>query len=84
MPIYEYECKRCHSRFEQLESISQEPLKVCPTCGGEAQRLISRTGAILVKGYPSSSGNLESESTRCGNLTPCCGKETRCEERPCD
>jgi len=40
MPIYEYECQQCHSRFERLENITKEPLKICPVCGGEVHKLV--------------------------------------------
>lgn len=42
MPIYEYECQKCHHRFEKIQGFSDEPLKVCPECGKDAlQKCIS-------------------------------------------
>jgi putative FmdB family regulatory protein len=36
MPFYEYQCKDCGKRFEQLVSISEASRKqVCPHCGGK-------------------------------------------------
>jgi putative FmdB family regulatory protein len=32
MPIYEYECKSCGNRFDQIQKLSDEPLKTCPEC----------------------------------------------------
>ncbi len=34
MPIYEYECKKCHKRFEIVESIREHGTKAakCPEC----------------------------------------------------
>lgn len=49
MPTYEYHCNHC-GRFEALQSITEEPLKSCPTCGGPVQRQISRNVNILFKG----------------------------------
>ena len=41
MPIYEYRCKRCSSRFEFLVLRRQEPTS-CSSCGGpEIERLLS-------------------------------------------
>jgi putative FmdB family regulatory protein len=40
MPIYEYECRACHHRFEQLVLASTTP--ECPACGGQSlERLVS-------------------------------------------
>lgn len=46
MPIYEYEHqgtagKGCAARFEVFQSMSDEPLARCPTCGEPCHRLIS-------------------------------------------
>ena len=82
MPIYEYECKQCHSRFELLENISQEPLKICPACGGEAQRLVTKTAGFITRG--SSASQPDVKTGHCGIHSPCCGRETRCDEKPCE
>ncbi|MFN6962385.1 MAG: FmdB family zinc ribbon protein [Pyrinomonadaceae bacterium] len=44
MPIYEYKCKSCESHFETRQKVSDEPLKVCESCGGELEKQWSRTG----------------------------------------
>lgn len=46
MPIYEYElefddCLICSGRFEALQSIGEDPLKYCPTCGLPVKRVVS-------------------------------------------
>ena len=42
MPLYEYQCDACGSRFELIRKFSDPPLEVCPTCGkGPVQKLIS-------------------------------------------
>ena len=46
MPIYEYKCLKCGETFEADQRITDEPLKE-HDCGGEAQRLISRTSFSL-------------------------------------
>ena len=50
MPTYEYECKQCGERFEQFQSITDEPVKTCPKCGGSVQRLIGAGAAVIFKG----------------------------------
>ncbi len=48
MPIYEYECKKCGHRCEQLQKISDAPLLICPACQTESlTKLISHTGFQL-------------------------------------
>jgi len=47
MPIYEYECDDCGYRFERYQSISSEPLKRCPHCGGAVRRVIYPVGIIF-------------------------------------
>src|SRR5688500_8838555 len=50
MPLYEYECEAENGRrFEVIRKFSDEPLTVCPTCGGPIRKLIS-SPAIQFKG----------------------------------
>ena len=50
MPTYEYECRTCSHSFEQFQSMSEEPLKICPKCGGKVRRLIGGGTGIIFKG----------------------------------
>jgi len=48
MPIYEYKCKACEHKFDKLQKISDDPLKVCPECGAhELVKLVSAAGFRL-------------------------------------
>jgi putative FmdB family regulatory protein len=49
VPLYEYECSKCHHRFEKIEKVSASEVQKCPKCGGKAPRQISRS-AIQFKG----------------------------------
>lgn len=49
MPLYEYRCRQCRALLEILQRLGDEPLQICPKCGGELQKLISRS-AIQFKG----------------------------------
>jgi putative FmdB family regulatory protein len=49
MPIYEYECTLCHSRFERRQGFNEEPVSICPKCQGNAQRVFHPV-PILFKG----------------------------------
>ena len=50
MPTYEYECDKCNSKFELFQNMTDKPVKVCPSCGGKAERLIGIGGGIIFKG----------------------------------
>jgi len=47
MPLYEYQCQICGVRFERRQRMSDDPVKACPECGGEVQRLIQPVGIIF-------------------------------------
>lgn len=47
MPIYEYECEMCGSRFERFQHFSDEPVQACPDCGGSVTRVIQPVGIIF-------------------------------------
>jgi len=83
MPTYEYECKGCGLRFEKQQSIKDEPLKVCPKCGAQAQRQISGGTGFIFK----SSGVARRDSSKACSLETtgktCCGADRRCSDSPC-
>lgn len=72
MPIYEYYCKHCDKIIEIEQSISDNPLTICPECGKNSfKRLISNTTFMLKgsgwykDGYAESSGsNLKSSASK--------------------
>lgn len=47
MPIYEYECTKCHAVEEVLQKFSDKPLKKCRHCSGKLQKLISQNSFHL-------------------------------------
>lgn len=49
MPLYEYECKKCHHRFERIQKFSDPHVKKCPECGGAVEQVISAP-AVQFKG----------------------------------
>jgi putative FmdB family regulatory protein len=55
MPIYEYEpddreCLMCNGRVQVIQSIHDEALKICPDCGLEVKRVVSRVAFKIDKG----------------------------------
>ena len=68
MPMYEYKCKRCGFNFERLQKMSEEPIKICPKCGGKVNRLIGSDINIIFKGsgfYVNDYGKGSRNSNRC-------------------
>jgi len=49
MPLYEYECKKCHHRFERIVKYSDRPMKKCPDCGGPVEQTVTAP-AVQFKG----------------------------------
>jgi putative FmdB family regulatory protein len=58
MPTYEYECEKCKKSFECLQSMKDDPFKICPkercrmkTWGkGKVKRLLGTGGPLIFKG----------------------------------
>ena len=51
MPIYEYRCQECSYELEQLQRMSEDSLRECPSCGKPGlKRLISAAGFRLKGG----------------------------------
>ncbi len=50
MPLYEYQCKKCHHEFEIVQKFSDTPVRKCPRCGKTGvTKKISKT-AFRLKG----------------------------------
>ncbi len=49
MPIYEYQCKKCHHRFEKIQKFSDPHVKKCPECGGPIEQVVTAP-AVQFKG----------------------------------
>jgi putative FmdB family regulatory protein len=49
MPLYEYQCESCSTRFERIQKFSDPPVDTCPSCGGPVRKLLS-SPAIQFKG----------------------------------
>ena len=80
MPTYEYECRSCHHTFEKFQSMSDEPVKICPKCGGVVRRMIGGGTGIIFKGsgfYITDSKKSSSASTK--NSSSSCAT---CEAAP--
>ncbi len=49
MPLYEYECRACGTRFERRQSVNDEPVRDCPECGAVVRRVLF-PASIIFKG----------------------------------
>jgi len=48
VPLYEFECQKCHHRFERIQGVSHPDPK-CPKCDGKVERLL-HAPAVQFKG----------------------------------
>jgi len=49
VPLYEYECTKCHKKTEKIENVAGPHLRKCPHCGGKVEPVLSAP-AIQFKG----------------------------------
>lgn len=65
MPIYEFECRKCHSQFEKLMFSADSALPECPECrSGDVEKRIS-AGFVRAHGIPTGSGGFKAPSGTC-------------------
>jgi putative FmdB family regulatory protein len=70
MPLYEYQCFVCESRFERIQKVADDIIKDCPSCGGRVRRLLG-VPALQFKGsgwyvndYGKGNGRSKTEAER--------------------
>ena len=73
MPIYEYTCKSCNAKFEQLvRTMSGEPKFKCPQCGSPQTARSLSVFAVSSAGPKSSGGSDAPTCGRCGGPPGSC------------
>ena len=50
MPTYDYICSTCGYEFEHFQSMSEEPIRTCPSCDGRVRRKIGGGTGLIFKG----------------------------------
>ena len=50
MPIYEFVCEECGNKVEVLQKMSDEPLKICPSCGKSSMKKKVSAAAFRLSG----------------------------------
>ena len=70
MALYEYECRNCGVRFERRQHMGDEPVNICPECGGEVHRLIQPVGIIFKgSGFYVTDNRAKSSTSVAGSTT---------------
>lgn len=70
MPVYDYKCVHCRSRFDAMHAISAAA-PPCPRCGGLAERQILSAPAVhgaMARGRDAAARSLP----QCGKGCSCC------------
>jgi len=47
VPTYQYSCTECGEQLEVVQSFSDEPLTVCPTCQGRLRKVFNSVGVVF-------------------------------------
>jgi putative FmdB family regulatory protein len=47
VPTYQYACTACAERLEVVQRFTDEPLTVCPECGGALRKIYSSVGVVF-------------------------------------
>ena len=86
MPIYEYLCKSCEHKFEEVQKFGDTSLEKCPDCGkNTAERQVSISSFHLKGGgwYKDGYSNNQSEIDKSGkDKSSSKIKETTNSEKP--
>ncbi len=80
MPIYEYKCLRCDSRFEKMQKVSDAPFESCEKCGGELEKQWSLSG-FQFKGAGWYVTDYTNKTKETGTETPVKGEKTEKTEK---
>jgi putative FmdB family regulatory protein len=47
VPTYQYACTSCGEQLEAVQRFSDDPLTVCPACGGALRKVFSPVGIVF-------------------------------------
>ena len=51
MPLYAYQCKKCNTEFDQMNSVDKRNESTCPECGNtDNDRHIGASGGFILRG----------------------------------
>ncbi len=90
MPFYEYQCAACGHHHEELQKISDRPLRKCPACGRASLRRLVSAPVFRLKGggwYETDfKGDKDSQRNLAGEKEPPAEKpkEEKAEAKPAE
>lgn len=77
MPIYEYECKKCHNHFELILKMNDHSPQTCTACHSqEVERVVSPAGFQL-KGSGWYVTDFKNQNSNCSK--PECASKKACD-----
>lgn len=47
MPTYQYRCQACHNDLEAFQKFTDDPLTICPDCGGSLRKVFNPVGIVF-------------------------------------
>ena len=83
MPIYQYACSKCNTKFELRQSFNDENVAACPKCKSESRRLFvpvpiifKGSGFYVTDSKSTSPTQLPAKSAETEKATPAPAKES--------
>jgi putative FmdB family regulatory protein len=87
MPFYEYQCAACGRHHEELQKVTDRPLRKCPDCGKPALKRLVSAPVFRLKGggwYETDfKGDKENRRNLAGDKEPAAG-EAASTDKPKD
>lgn len=80
MPLYEFQCKACHHRYEKIQKFSDPMPTECPECGEDAVEQMLSAPAVQFKGSGWYVTDYAKKSSSQGSAGK--GSETKAESKP--
>jgi putative FmdB family regulatory protein len=86
VPTYQYACTSCGEQLEAVQRFSDDPLTVCPACGGTLRKVFSPVG-IVFKGSgfyrtDSRNGPVPAKANGNGDASTAGDKEKKADAKP--
>jgi len=83
MPTYAYRCKSCGHEFEELQKISDDPVRICPKCKKETViRIIGGGAGLVFKGSGFYLTDYKKTSTSSAGKSPSSETSSSKKEKP--
>lgn len=71
MPTYQYRCTECRNDLEAFQKFTDDPLTICPNCGGALRKVFGRVGVVFKgSGFYSTDSRKSSAASNAPATTP--------------